>query len=90
MKLHHFCALFQELKDQAPRDMSARASRSYLWEDVFGMVSFQKSLVRNIYITPIWFNGIFVEPKEKGNTLISVIMIKRKTHFKLKLYHNGS
>ena len=69
--------LFQELKDQATRDLEKEFEvgdrnllvepRSYLWKDVFGMVSFQKSLVKNIYITPIWFNGIFVVPTNNGS-----------------------
>ena len=73
----HSLFLFQELKDQATRDLEKEFEvgdrnllvepRSYLWKDVFGMVSFQKSLVKNIYITPIWFNGIFVAPTKNGN-----------------------
>ena len=37
----------------------------YLLKDVIGMVSFQKSLVESIYVTPFWFNGAFVEKNNK-------------------------
>ena len=37
----------------------------YLLKDIIGMVSFQKSLVENIYVTPFWFNGDFVVKNNK-------------------------
>ena len=60
---------FQELKDQAPpvldhdqNQTEKQDPSTYLWKDVYGMVSFQKSLVKHIYVTPIWWNGRFVRP----------------------------
>ena len=41
------------------------ANETYLEKDIIGMVSFQKRLVENIYVTPVWFNGAFVKRKEK-------------------------
>ena len=59
----------QELKKQAPpykeqnsdllKDELLHVGQNYLWNDVFGMVSVQKSLVENLYVTPIWWNGHF-------------------------------
>ena len=37
----------------------------YLLKDVIGSVSFQKSLVENVYVTPFWFNGAFVRKDKK-------------------------
>ena len=37
----------------------------YLLKDVIGSVSFQKSLVENVYVTPFWFNGAFVRKDVK-------------------------
>ena len=37
---------------------------TYFLEDVIGMVSFQKDLVENIAVSPVWFNGAFVEKEE--------------------------
>ena len=38
----------------------------YLLKDVIGIVSFQKSLVENLYVTPFWFNGAFVRKEKKS------------------------
>ena len=42
-----------------------QTEKMYLLKDVFGMVSFQKSLVESIYVTPFWFNGAFVTKNDK-------------------------
>ena len=64
---------YQELKTQVPspenQDGNCDACRqakpdAYLAEDVIGMVSFQKDLVENIAVSPVWFNGAFVKKEE--------------------------
>ena len=55
---------FDENCDSCDRNMT---EEFYLLKDVIGIVSFQKSLVENIYVTPSWFNGAFVRREKKSS-----------------------
>ena len=53
----------------------------YLLNDVIGIVSFQKSLVENLYVTPFWFNGAFVrkdvKPMQSQSSKSNISKIKK-------------